>query len=157
MYAIRSYYAFTSKENQRAKRKKVDAMEKVFFFLYSFLSISLYLLALPFLWFLSFKSKYKDSIPARFFLRKNPPFKDDGIWFHSCSFGEANAIRPLVEALPHSVLRMSTTTQTGFGVIEKYTEQCRYLPFEPLLFGWLKPQKALVVMEAEFWYLMFVV
>jgi len=78
-----------------------------------------------------------------------------GIWFHSCSFGEAKAIKPLVELLPGEVLRMSTTTQTGFEAIGDYTKECRYLPFEPLLFFWLKPQKALVVMEAEFWYLLF--
>ena len=50
---------------------------------------------------------------------------------------------------------MSTTTQTGFQAIREYTEQSRYLPFDPLLFFWLKPQKVLVVMEAEFWYLLF--
>ena len=50
---------------------------------------------------------------------------------------------------------MSTTTQTGYSVIEGYTKESRYLPFEPLLFRWLKPQKALVVVEAEFWYLLF--
>ncbi len=130
-------------------------MEKLFFFLYSLLSFFLYLLALPFLALLSFKTKYKDSLPARFFLWHNKPFKPDGIWFHSCSFGEAKAIRSLVERLPQESLRMSTTTQTGFKVIEEYTQESRYLPFEPLLFGWLKPQKALVVMEAEFWYLLF--
>jgi len=61
----------------------------------------------------------------------------------------------LVDALPRDILRMSTTTQTGFEAITAYTEESRYLPFEPLLFPWLKPQKALVVMEAEFWYLLF--
>ena len=131
-------------------------MEKIFFFLYSLVASLLYLLALPFLFFFSFKTKYKDSIPARFFLWKNRSLKPDGIWFHSCSFGEAKAIKPLVEQLPSSVLRMSTTTQTGFEAISEYTDQSRYLPFEPLLFTWLKPQKALVVMEAEFWYLLFV-
>lgn len=95
------------------------------------------------------------SIPARFFLWKNKPLKPDGIWFHSCSFGEAKAILPLVEQIPHDLLRMSTTTQTGFEAIQSYTEESRYLPFEPLLFPWLKPQKVLVVMEAEFWYLLF--
>jgi 3-deoxy-D-manno-octulosonic-acid transferase len=50
---------------------------------------------------------------------------------------------------------MTTTTQTGKEVIDTYTSQSRYLPYEPLLFGWLRPQKALVVMEAEFWYLLF--
>ncbi len=86
----------------------------------------------------------------------NKPLKPNGIWFHSCSFGEAKAIKPLVDELATDVLRMSTTTNTGFKAISEYTEQSRYLPFEPLLFSWLKPQKALVVMEAEFWYLLFV-
>ena len=130
-------------------------MEKLFFFLYSFFSFLLYSIALPFLVLFSFKTKYKDSLPARFFLWKNKPLKSDGIWFHSCSFGEAKAIKPLVDALPQEVLRMSTTTHTGFKMIGEYTKESRYLPFEPLLLGWLKPQKALVVMEAEFWYLLF--
>lgn len=131
-------------------------MEKFFFFLYSFFSFLSYSVALPFLVLFSYKTKYKDSIPARFFLRHNKPLKPNGIWFHSCSFGEAKAIRPLVDSLPQDVLRMSTTTQTGLKVIKGYTTQSRYLTFEPLLFAWLKPQKALVVMEAEFWYLLFV-
>ena len=131
-------------------------MEKLFFFLYSVFSFFIYLLALPFLFLLSFKSKYTDSIPARFFLWKNKALEPNGIYFHSCSFGEAKAIKPLVDALPQELLRMTSTTQTGFEAIQSYTKQSRYLPFEPLLFFWLKPQKALVVMEAEFWYLLFV-
>jgi 3-deoxy-D-manno-octulosonic-acid transferase len=130
-------------------------MEKFFFFLYSFLSFSLYVLALPFLALFSFKTKYKESLPARFFLWNNKPLKPHGIWFHSCSFGEAKAIKSLVDQFPKESLRMSTTTHTGFKVIREYTKESRYLPFEPLLFGWVRPQKALVVMEAEFWYLMF--
>lgn len=130
-------------------------MEKFFFFLYSFFSLLIYSIALPFLVLFSFKTKYRDSLPARFFLWENKPLKSDGIWFHSCSFGEAKAIKPLVDLLPQDVLRMSTTTQTGFKVIGEYTKESRYLPFEPLLLGWIKPQKALVVMEAEFWYLLF--
>ena len=130
-------------------------MNKLFFFLYSVFSIVVYLLALPFLFLFSFKTKYKDSIPARFFLWNNRPLKPNGIWFHSCSFGEAKAIKPLVDTLPSEVLRMSTTTHTGFDAIGAYTKESRYLPFEPLLFWWTKPQKALVVMEAEFWYLLF--
>jgi len=127
----------------------------LFFYLYSIVSILLYIIALPFLFLFSFKSKYKVSIPARFFLWKNPPLRPEGIWFHSCSFGEAKAIKPLVDTLPSDLLRMTTTTQTGKSVIDTYTEQSRYLPFEALLFGWVKPQKVLVVMEAEFWYLLF--
>ena len=34
-------------------------------------------------------------------------------------------------------------------------KQSRYLPFEPLLWFWVRPQRALVVMEAELWYLLF--
>jgi len=130
-------------------------MEKSFFFLYSLLSFFLYLIALPFLFLFSFKTKYKESLPARFFLWKNSSFRSDGVWFHSCSFGEAKAIKPLVDQFPKESLRMSSTTHTGFKVIKEYTDQSRYLPFEPLLFGWMKPQKVLVVMEAEFWYLLF--
>ncbi|KYJ86680.1 lipid IV(A) 3-deoxy-D-manno-octulosonic acid transferase [Sulfurovum riftiae] len=130
-------------------------MKYLFFFFYSVASFLIYFLAIPFLFLFSFKSKYRRSIPARFFLWNNAPLKPDGIWFHSCSFGEAKAIKPLVDALPQGSLRMSTTTQTGFSAISEYTEESRYLPFEPLLFFWMKPQKALVVMEAEFWYLLF--
>jgi 3-deoxy-D-manno-octulosonic-acid transferase len=130
-------------------------MEKLFFILYSVVLTLAYILALPFLFLFSFKTKYRDSLPARFFLWHNRPLKPNGIWFHSCSFGEAKAIKPLVDALPKEKLRMSTTTHTGFDAIQAYTKESRYLPFEPLLFSWLKPQKALVVMEAEFWYLLF--
>jgi len=127
----------------------------LFLYIYTIFSILIYIIALPFLILFSFKKKYRESIPARFFLWNNRPLKSNGIWFHSCSFGEAKAIKPLVDELPADVLRMSSTTNTGFKAISEYTEQSRYLPFESLLFTWLKPQKALVVMEAEFWYLLF--
>ena len=130
-------------------------MEKSFFFLYSLVLTLVYILSLPFLLLFSLKPKYKESIPARFFLRKTPALKPHGIWFHSCSFGEAKALAPLLESLPKESLRMTTTTYTGFEAIASYTKESRYLPFEVLLFGWIKPQKALVVMEAEFWYLLF--
>jgi len=131
--------------------------DKLFFVIYTFLFSIVYLLALPFLFILSkVKSKYKVSIPARFFLKSNPSLETNGIWFHACSFGEARAIYPLVDALPNELIRLTTTTQTGHEAIsKKQKEQSRYLPFEPLLFFWLKPQKVLLVMEAEFWYLLF--
>jgi len=129
--------------------------DSLFFYLYTIVSILIYLIALPFLFLLSLKDKYKVSIPARFFLWKNPPLSPDGIWFHSCSFGEAKAIKPLVEAFRQNDLRMTTTTHTGMDVIKGYTKQSRYLPFEPILLGWMRSQKALIVMEAEFWYLLF--
>jgi len=133
-------------------------LEKIFFILYSVIITLIYTISLPFLFYLSKKKiKYKESIPARFFLKNNPPFEPNGIWFHSCSFGEARAIYPILDKLPNELLRLSTTTQTGYKAItKKQPKQSRYLPFEPLLFSWLKPQKVLVVMEAEFWYLLFV-
>jgi len=133
-------------------------LDKIFFILYSVIITLIYTIAIPFLFYLSKKKiKYKESIPARFFLKNNPPFEPNGIWFHSCSFGEARAIYPILDELPNKLLRLSTTTQTGYEAIsKKQSKQSRYLPFEPLLFSWLKPQKVLVVMEAEFWYLLFV-
>ena len=130
-------------------------MNNLFFLLYTLLSLIIYLAAFPFFFLFSFKTKYRDSIPARFFLWKNSALKSDGIWFHACSFGEVKAIKPLVDVLPPELLRMSTTTNTGFNAAKEYTQQSRYLPFEPLLFFWVKPQKILLVMEAEFWYLLF--
>lgn len=130
-------------------------MTTLFFYFYSLLFLILYIIAFPILLLFPLKSKYRYSIPARFFLWKNKRLDPNGIWFHSCSFGEAKAIEPLVELLPQEDLRMTTTTQTGFEMINDYTDQSAYLPFEPLLFLWMRPQKVLVVMEAEFWYLLF--
>ncbi len=118
-------------------------LDRLFFILYTTLLTLLYLLIVPFLYLFSkYKIKYKVSIPARFFLKGNAPLKEDGIWFHVCSFGEARAIYPLLDALPNELLRLTTTTQTGYEAIGlKQREQSRYLAFEPLLFFWLKPQK----------------
>jgi 3-deoxy-D-manno-octulosonic-acid transferase len=129
----------------------------MFFILYGVITSVIYIIALPFLFLFSKrKTKYKISIPARFFLKDNRSLSPNGVWFHVCSFGEARAIYPLLDALPNDILRLTTTTQTGHEAIyQKQPRESRYLPFEPLLFLWLKPQKVLVVMEAEFWYLLF--
>ena len=128
---------------------------KLFTLFYTLAAAVLYLLALPFLLFFILKEKYSQSIPARFFLWKNPPLSRDGVWIHSCSFGEARAIRPLLGVIPPSLLRLTTTTYTGFEEIQKQTSESRYLPYELLLYFWMKPQKILLVMEAELWYLLF--
>jgi 3-deoxy-D-manno-octulosonic-acid transferase len=127
----------------------------IFHIFYSIIAIALHLIALPFILLLSLKTKYRRSLPARFLWWDNRALKKGGVWFHSCSFGEAKAIAPLVQALPQESLRMSTTTQTGLGVIQNYTEESRFLPFESLLPFWVQPHHILVVMEAEFWYGMF--
>ncbi|MDY0194648.1 MAG: lipid IV(A) 3-deoxy-D-manno-octulosonic acid transferase [Sulfurovaceae bacterium] len=133
-------------------------MYRFFFFLYVAVTALTWALALPFLWITSkLKSKHKESLPARFWLKNNKPFLPDGIWVHVCSFGEAKSIAPLINKIPSDLLRLSATTKTGFDEISKYTTQSRYLPFEPLLLRWVKPQKMLIVMEAELWYLLFAV
>ena len=116
----------------------------------------LYILALPLLVFLSFKPKYKQSIPARFFLFKNPKFtQTQALWFHVCSFGESVALAPIIEALHIDKINITTITQTGYERAQKYNAQVRYLPYEMFLPFWIRPQKVLVVLEAEFWFMLF--
>ena len=131
---------------------------KPFTLLYFILSVVLYLIALPFLIYLSFKQKYKESIPSRFFLFKNPPFNHkETIWFHVCSLGEARALKPILDFLEDEKVSITTITQTGQKEARKYNADVRYLPFEIFLPFWIKKQRLLVVLEAEFWYLLFVV
>lgn len=130
---------------------------KPFSLLYYILSVMLYILALPLLIYLSFKQKYKHSIPSRFFLFNNPKFKDtDGIWFHVCSLGEAKALKPIIEHLDKQNIKITTITQTGYNEASKYGVDVRYLPYEMFLPFWIKKQKVLIVLEAEFWYLLFI-
>jgi 3-deoxy-D-manno-octulosonic-acid transferase len=126
----------------------------LFSYIYYLLLILVYILAIPFLLFKSKKDKYKVAIPSKFFCRNNPPFEKEGIWFHTCSMGETKAIKPLVENLTGTV-NLSVITNTGFQEAEKLTKNVRYLPFEIFLPFWIRKQKALVVMEAELWYLLF--
>ena len=129
-----------------------------FTFFYYILSVALYILALPLLISLSFKSKYRQSIPSRFFLFNNRRFeKDNGVWFHVCSLGEARALKPIIELLGTQEIKITTITHTGQAEAKKYDAEVRYLPYEMFLPFWIKKQKLLVVLEAEFWYLLFVV
>jgi 3-deoxy-D-manno-octulosonic-acid transferase len=118
----------------------------------------LYILALPLLITLSFKQKYKESLPARFFLFHNPRFKkSNGIWFHVCSLGEARALKPILDHCNKDEVKITTITHTGHNEAKKYGVDLRYLPFEIFLPLWAKPQKLLVVLEAEFWYILLAV
>lgn len=118
--------------------------------------IFVYILALPYLLFLTSKSKYRHSIPARFFLFNNPPFIKNGIWLHGCSLGEIRSLKPLVDKISLHI-NLTTTTQTGFNEAQKMANDSRYLPFEIWLPFWIKQPKALVVTEAELWALLFIV
>jgi len=117
----------------------------------------LYLVALPLLIYLSFKPKYRQSIPSRFFLFNNQKFKDsNGIWFHVCSLGEARALKPIVELLNSKDIKITTITHTGQAEAKKYEADVRYLPYEMFLPFWMKKQKLLIVLEAEFWYMLII-
>ncbi len=126
-----------------------------FDFFYTAVAAFFYVVALPLLILFSFKKKYRDSLPARFFGIKNPPFGEHDIWFHVCSLGEAKAIAPLMERLSQKRVAISVITHTGYEAASKYAAQVRYLPYEIWLWFWIKKPKTLVVLEAEFWYLMF--
>ncbi len=118
----------------------------------------LYVLALPLIITLSFKQKYRQSIPSRFFLFNNSRFKKaNGVWFHVCSLGEARALKPIIELLENQEIKITTITHTGQAEAKKYDAEVRYLPYEMFLPFWIKKQKLLVVLEAEFWYMLFVV
>ena len=114
----------------------------------------IYILAIPYLIFKSRNSKYRQAIPAKFFLKDNDSFKENGIWFHSCSMGETKAIKPLIENYLKDA-NISVITNTGFEEAKKISPNVRYLPFEIFLPFWVNKQKVLVVMEAELWYLLF--
>lgn len=117
-----------------------------------------YLVAIPFLLYLSFKRKYIHSIPSRFFLVNNPRFENADIWFHACSLGEVASLEPLIERLESKKTDISVITQTGF---EKAKEirgaNIRYLPFEIFLPFWIVKHRVLVVTEAELWPMLFAV
>ncbi len=130
----------------------------MFTLLYYTLSVGLYIVALPLLVSLSFKQKYRQSIPARFFLFKNPRLKQtDTIWFHVCSLGESRAIKPILDLLGEREVSITTITHTGHTEALKYKADVRYLPYEMFLPFWIKKQSVLVILEAELWYMLIVI
>ena len=118
----------------------------------------IYILALPILIILSFKQKYKVSLPARFFLKNNTPFEKQGIWFHGCSLGEVNSLKPIFKELSGENVNLSVITGTGYkSANEIKALHVRFLPYEMFLPFWIKKQKTLVVTEAELWPMLFIV
>ncbi|WP_226896488.1 lipid IV(A) 3-deoxy-D-manno-octulosonic acid transferase [Poseidonibacter ostreae] len=126
----------------------------LFSIFYYLLLVLVYILALPFLVFKAKNPKYKQAIPSKFFLRNNPSFEENSIWFHSCSMGETKAIKPLLDYYKNEA-NVSVITNTGFEEALKSTSNVRYLPFEIFLPFWINKQKVLVVMEAELWFMLF--
>ncbi len=126
----------------------------MFIFIYWLIALLLWLLAIPILLYKSREKKYSDSLPARFFLKDNPPFKKKLIHFHGCSLGEVKALKPIIDKLNEDV-SITTTTNTGIKEAKKLSNQVRFLPYEIFLPFWYKKQKILVVLEAELWYMLF--
>ena len=116
---------------------------------YNLFSFFVWLFLIPFVFIFSFKKKYKKSLPARFFLYKNPPLKKADVHFHACSFGEISALEIL--ALKFKSFSFTTTTATGFEKAKSLNENTRFLPFECFIPFWLTKSKVLVVFEAELW------
>ncbi len=53
-------------------------------------------------------------------------------------------------------MAISVITHTGYKAASNYLNvQVRYLPFEMWLWGWIRRPNMVVVLEAEFWYLLF--
>lgn len=127
----------------------------MFKYLYFLISLIAYIFAIPYLLYKSRSSKYKDAIPAKFFLKHNSKFTKEGIWFHSCSMGETKALKPIFDKLSKYDINLSVITNTGFAQGKSMVQNVRYLPFEIFIPFWITKQKVLVVMEAELWYMMF--
>lgn len=131
-------------------------VSKIFTFIYFIFAIVLNFLSLPIVFFKSKNPKYKDALPARFYLKNNPSFNFCGVWFHSCSMGETKALKPLIEKCDLDV-SISVVTNTGFDEACRLCTDVRYLPFESLLPFWIKKHKTLVIMEAELWLMLFAI
>ncbi len=133
---------------------------RALYFLFIFVA---YLLGLPFLCILSFRSKYKYSIPKRFFIPKIP--KNTQIWLHGCSFGEIASLEIIILELlkkhPNKNILLTTTTQTGFFLAQKLflnhkNISISFLPFEIFLcFYTFKSLETLIVTESELWFYLF--
>jgi 3-deoxy-D-manno-octulosonic-acid transferase len=126
----------------------------LFALFYNFVLILVYIILIPYLLYKSRAKKYKQAIPAKFFLKNNPKFHFNGVWFHSCSMGEVRAIKPLIKEF-ENLANISVITNTGFDEAKSISKNVRFLPFEFFLPFWITKQKVLVVMEAELWYMLF--
>lgn len=127
----------------------------LFAFFYFILSFILFILFFPVIILKSKNPKYKRALPARFFLKDNRSFENNGVWFHSCSMGETKSLKPIIDELSSDEVNISVITNTGYDEALKLSKSVRYLPFELFLPFWITKQKVLVVMEAELWFMLF--
>jgi len=70
--------------------------------------------------------------------------------------GEAKSLAPIIEQFADENINVSVITQTGYEEAKKLNADVRYLPYEIFVPFWLRRgNKALIVLEAELWYLPF--
>ncbi|MDB2405447.1 lipid IV(A) 3-deoxy-D-manno-octulosonic acid transferase [Arcobacteraceae bacterium] len=129
----------------------------MFKYIYYLLATIIYIVAIPYLLLKSRSKKYSKAIPAKFFLKDNPKLPEDKIWFHSCSMGETKALKPIFDKLSPDEINATVITNTGYEQASSMVKNVRYLPFEIFLPFWITKQKMLLVMEAELWYMLFLV
>ena len=84
----------------------------------------------------------------------NKKFQDKSIHFHCSSFGEVKSIEGILGHINNNV-NITVMTKTGYDEAKKYTQNIRYIPFDIFNIFWLKPQKALFVIDAELWFIFF--
>lgn len=130
-------------------------------YIYYFLICLAHILAMPILIFLTFKEKYKESIPARFIKPANFKGKKFHIWIHVCSFGEVNSLQKIIDSITFDKeIFLSVITHTGFLQAKKLYGSRKnvtisYLAFESLL-PFVAPKcDKLFVFEAELWLMLF--
>lgn len=117
--------------------------------IYNLFTFFIWAIISPFIALFSFKKKYRQSLPARFFLYKNPKLKSCDVHFHACSLGEVNSIATLTKHFESKAI--TTITQTGFLAAKKIDENSAFLPFENFIPFWLNKSHVLVIFEAELW------
>jgi 3-deoxy-D-manno-octulosonic-acid transferase len=125
-------------------------------FTYYIFALLLYIVALPVLIYMLRKSKYRLSLPKRFFPLSNKSPKDNSVHFHTCSFGETASMVSIASDFVDD-LHFSVITDTGYKEAMKITPNVSFLPYEIFLPFWLKHSKLLVVAEAELWLMLFAV
>ncbi|ULO02878.1 glycosyltransferase N-terminal domain-containing protein [Campylobacter sp. RM12651] len=120
------------------------------YFFYILVSILIYPLFLLVLIPLSFKDKYS-KLYQKFLPFKKHKIAD--IHFHFASYGEAVALGELIKYYKNKGFKILLTcsSKTGLMKAKEFDDNAFLLPYEPLLYLWLKPAKTLMVFEAELW------
>jgi 3-deoxy-D-manno-octulosonic-acid transferase len=128
-------------------------------FIYFILALLIYVVALPYIFYMLTKPKYRTSLPARFFCVSRKNFTDGGIRIHACSFGETLSMKPFIQRFKSlgETVSVSVITTTGFDEATKIADETAHLPYEIFLPFCEPHSKLLIVTEAELWLMLFAV